>query len=116
MQTSRILKNRKFETLIVCASFLFISSCTQIKEDKNQKIGKTAVRKVELYNYAPSTVSSEARTIIESFTDALSKPAMPAPDSIKQWKMMQQGVENASRDQNKAFINQLGLSFSKNIC
>ena len=102
----------KFKTLIIFASFLSITAFTQVKEDKNQETQETAERSIKLYSYAPSTVSSEAKAIIETFTAALSKPAMPAPDAIEQWKMIQQGMENATIDQNQALIDELDINVS----
>ena len=105
----------KFKTLIIFASFLSITAFTQVKEDKNQETQEaqeTAESSIKLYSYAPSTVSSEAKAIIETFTDALSKPAMPTPDAIEQWKMIQQGMENATKDQNQALIDELDINVS----
>jgi len=101
-----------FKTLIIFASFVFITACTQVKEDKNSETQQTAESSIKLYSYAPSTVSSQAKAIIETFTDALSKPAMPEPDSIEQWKMIQQGMENATKDQNQALIDELDIHVS----
>lgn len=106
----------KFKNLYLLTLSLTFLACNGVKDKTNQERQEAtgvAENSITLYNYAPSTVSSEAKAIIETFTDALSKPAMPAPDSIKQWEMMQQGVENASRDQNNAFIDQLDLNVTK---
>jgi len=99
--------------LIILTMLICVLSMTMAQTLKDPIGGKPAANNsITLYNYAPSTVSSEAKAIIETFTDALSKPSMPAPDAHEQWKIIQQLPEDASKDEMQALIDNLGLDVS----
>jgi len=98
----------KFNIFIIGLSILPMLSCNQVKEEKY----KAADKSTTLFNYAPSTVSSEAIAIINAFTSAESKPPMPAADAVEQWQMIQQQMETASNEQMQAIIENLGLNVS----
>ena len=98
----------KFNIFIIGLSILPMLAFNQVKEEKNE----ASEEGITLFNYAPTTVSSEAKAIINAFTSAESKPPMPAADAIEQWNIIQQQPEAATKDQMHALIVEWGLNVS----
>ena len=97
-------------------SLLSIVACNLIDDNVNERSQEKTIvadNSKSLYNYASSTISPEAKAIINAFTSAESKPPVPPSDDKKQWKMYQQQLEMATKEQNEAFINHLGLDVTE---
>jgi len=106
----------KTKTILAFLSLLLIIACQPV-ENKNNEVNNTkgivAENDISLYNYASSTISPEAKEIIYAYTSAESKPPVPPSNDKEQWKMYQQQLEMALKDQNDAFIAQMGLDVSE---
>ena len=106
----------KTKIFFACFSLLLIIACLPVDVNNNEgSLEKDVVsyKDISLYNYASSTISPEAKAIINAFTSAQSKPDVPSPKDKEQWKTYQQQLEIATKDQNEAFIEQLGLNVTE---
>ena len=73
----------KTKTFLAFLSLLSIIACNPVEENKNQGTHEEKIvtdHGISLYNYASSTISPEAKAIINAFTSAESKPELPHPD------------------------------------
>lgn len=61
----------------------------------------------EPYVHIPSTISREAQAIFRTFPDPKSKPGLPAPDNVKEWKAVQQELEANRIAMQKAVVDSL---------
>ena len=62
-------------------SLLVITACTPVEDTKVDQEEITVIdEENSLYNYASSTISPEAKAIINTFTSAISKPDLPSPE------------------------------------
>lgn len=102
----------KTKTIFAFLSLLLLVACLPKDVNNNEgglEKGIASDKDISLYNYASSTISPEAKEIINAFTPAKSKPDVPLPKDKEQWKIVQEQFEIATKDQNEAFIRQQGL-------
>ncbi|WP_299157904.1 alpha/beta hydrolase [uncultured Eudoraea sp.] len=107
----------KTKIFFACFSLLLIMmACQPVDVNNNEgslEKGVISDKDISLYNYASQTISPEAKEIINAFTSAKSKPHVPLPEDKERWKTVQHQVEIATKDQNEAFIAQLGLKVTE---
>jgi len=106
----------KTKSILAFLSLLLIIACQSVDENNNEgslERGIVSDKVISLYNYASSTISPEAKEIINAYTSAASKPLVPPSDDKEQWKMFQQQLEMAMKDQNEMHIARLGLNVSE---
>ena len=106
----------KTKTIFAFLSLLLLVACLPKDVNNNEgglEKGIASDKDISLYNYASSTISPEAKEIINAYTSADSKPQVPPSNDKEQWRTYQQQLEMAMKDQSEANIARLGLNVSE---